>query len=66
MILNQSQELPLSIRAIIVGYRLQIKLTFIEISMKLGITPTTARNLYTRVLEQSGGVEDLYEMLKHL
>ena len=66
MILNKSQELPLSIRALIVGYYLQIKLGWMEISMKLGISNDTARMFYKRVLEESGGVEDLYEMLEHL
>jgi len=66
MISNKSRELPILIRALIVGYRLQMKLSFIEISMKLGIAPTTAQSLYTRVLERSGGVKDLYEMLEHL
>jgi len=34
--------------------------------MKLGIPHTTARTFYARVLKQSGGVEDLNEMLEHL
>jgi len=34
--------------------------------MKLGINEDTAKTFYKRVLERSGGVEDLHEMLEHL
>jgi len=63
---NKLQELPLLIRALIIRYRLQFQCTYVEISMKLGVNHITARKLYTRVLEDSGGTEDLIEMLQHL
>ncbi|KAF2246827.1 hypothetical protein BU26DRAFT_53920 [Trematosphaeria pertusa] len=60
-----SFDIPLSIRAIIIAYRLQIGLGWVEISRKLGVNNTTAQKFYNRVLEQAG-TPDLMEMLKYI
>src|SRR6184192_3015107 len=60
-----SSETSLAIRALVIGYKPQIGLGWMEISMKLGIQPDTARKLYELILS-TAGILDLFEILKYI
>jgi hypothetical protein len=62
---NWHTDLPLSIRALIVGYRLHFGCGWVEISSKLGCRPDTAQKFYERTYELAG-TPDLAELLLHI
>lgn len=54
-----------AVRALIVGYRLQMKLGWVDISMKLCIDPDAAHKHYNQILYRAGN-PDLIEMFNCL
>jgi hypothetical protein len=50
MKISSASKAPLTIGALFIGYKLQIRLGWVEIPMKLGIQPNTTQMLYERVL----------------
>ncbi|KAF2641619.1 hypothetical protein P280DRAFT_317681 [Massarina eburnea CBS 473.64] len=62
---NDTLDIALPIRALIIGYRVQMRLGWTDISQKLGVRPDTAQHFYERTRELAGS-EDLYGMLSYL
>lgn len=60
-----SSEISVAYRALIVGYRLQLSMNWVDISMKLGIGLSTIQTTYQRVANAAGTL-DLDKMLQHL
>jgi hypothetical protein len=58
-------DLSLTVRAIVIAFRVFYNMGWIEMSPKLGIQPDTARKFFLRTREIAGGSMDLWDLLLH-
>ncbi|KAF1934840.1 hypothetical protein EJ02DRAFT_471610 [Clathrospora elynae] len=63
---TKTPDLPLSIRAIIVAFRVFFHLGWTKISKKLGTDPTTVQKFFQCMQRLANGSEDFWYLLSHI